>query len=52
MTYWIHPKNAFTGTHNEFGSIKGGKQVEFRQLKLKETGGTRGDGSAVLTFNP
>lgn len=46
----IHPKKAFSG-HPE-DPINGGVTVYFRHIKLKETGNTREDGSATLTFNP
>ena len=46
---WIDPNNAFT--HNaDKGSIKGGKQVYFRIVRLTE--GSNELGSTTLTFNP
>jgi hypothetical protein len=50
MDYYIHPKSAFTGSHDD--PIDGGQKVSFRKIKLKEVGGERTDGSATLTFNP
>jgi uncharacterized membrane protein len=49
MTFWIHPKNAFTGSHDP---ISGGEKVEFKTLNLKSTSDNREDGAGTLTFNP
>lgn len=50
--YWIHPKKSFTGQSANGGEpISDGKKVYFRALKLKETGSTREDATATLTFN-
>jgi hypothetical protein len=46
----IHPKKKFSG-HPE-DPISGGKKVYFRHVSLKETDGSRENGSATLTFNP
>ena len=50
MAFYIHQSEAFTGSHDN--PIKGGQKVHFRHMKLKETGNSRTDGSATLTFNP
>ena len=50
MAFYIHQSEAFTGSHDT--PIKGGEKVHFRHVKLKETGNSRTDGSATLTFNP
>jgi len=46
----IHPKDKFGGHPDD--PISGGKKVYFRHINLKETGDTREDGTATLTFNP
>ena len=46
----INPKSAFGGHPDD--PINGGKKVYFRRVNLKETGNSRVDGSATLTFNP
>jgi hypothetical protein len=50
MEFYIHPKNSFTGNHDD--PIEGGQKVSFRKIALKETGDSREDGTAALTFNP
>ena len=50
MQFYIHPSESFTGSHDT--RISGGQKVAFRNVSLKETGNSRTDGSASLTFNP